>query len=141
MHIENQTLAYPPPMPNLAEMGGYVLFAGIVRNINEGQKVTGLRYEAYEQMAHDMIAQIIEASIAKWNLLYADCKHRLGFLEVGEVAVWVATGSIHRGEAYDANRYIIDRVKHEVPIWKQEFFQDGSSHWSKGCKHSPISTQ
>ncbi|TGL40345.1 molybdenum cofactor biosynthesis protein MoaE [Leptospira perdikensis] len=134
-HITETKLELSLQLPPLPSMGGYVLFAGIVRDINEGKQVTHLEYEAYSEMANQMISAIIADAFQKWDLQYADCIHRLGKLVLGEVAVLVNTGSIHRDEAYKANRYIIDRVKHEVPIWKKEYYVDGSSEWSKGCLH------
>lgn len=134
-HITENKIEITDIIPSLPSMGGYVLFAGIVRNINEGKMVTHLEYEAYSEMANQMIHSIIMDSKNKWELQYANCIHRLGSLNVGEIAVIVSTGSVHREEAYLANRYIIDRVKHEVPIWKKEYFTDGSSEWSKGCVH------
>jgi len=59
----------------------------------------------------------------------ACCAHRVGTLAIGELAVWVGVSAPHRGEAFDACRYIIDEVKHRVPIWKKEYYQDGDSGW------------
>lgn len=132
-HITENKLELPTSFPPLPSMGGYVLFAGIVRDINDGRQVTHLEYEAYSEMANQMIADIISDTFKKWDLQYAECIHRLGKLNLGEVAVFVNTGALHRDEAYKANRYIIDRVKHEVPIWKKEYYVDGSSEWSQGC--------
>ncbi|TGN08499.1 molybdenum cofactor biosynthesis protein MoaE [Leptospira ilyithenensis] len=133
-HIQKESLEIPKRFPDLPSMGGYVFFAGIVRNINEGRQVTHLEYEAYPEMANRMIGDIINDAKKQWDLQFADCIHRLGVLHIGEVAVIVTTGAVHRDEAYLANRYIIDRVKHEVPIWKREYYIDGSSEWSKGCQ-------
>lgn len=134
-HITENKIEIPLLLPSLPKMGGYVLFTGIVRDTNEGKTVTHLEYEAYSELADQMIQDIILDSQKKWQLEYANCIHRLGRLDVGEIAVIVSTGSMHRDEAYKANRYIIDRVKHEVPIWKKEYYIDGSSEWSKGCVH------
>ncbi|EPG75868.1 molybdopterin converting factor, subunit 2 [Leptospira fainei serovar Hurstbridge str. BUT 6] len=134
-YIKSHPLELPHEVPDLPETGGLVLFAGIVRNINEGKKVRYLEYEAFPEMADKMIRSILDEAEKKWGLQYANCQHRLGKLEISEIAVIVATGSMHREEAYAANRYIIDRVKHEVPIWKREFYEDGTSEWSQGCQH------
>ncbi|TGK00706.1 molybdenum cofactor biosynthesis protein MoaE [Leptospira semungkisensis] len=134
-HITFESILLPSKLPDIPEMGGYVFFSGIVRNVNEGKKVTHLEYEAYVPMANDTIRKILLDAKEKWDLLHADCIHRLGKLNISEIAVIVETGSMHRAEAYAANRYIIDRVKHEVPIWKREFYLDGSSEWSQGCSH------
>lgn len=134
-HISSSPLFVSSALPDIPEMGGFVVFSGIVRNLNEGKKVTHLEYEAYAPMADEMIRAILADARKKWDLLHANCIHRVGKLGISEIAVIVETGSIHRAEAYESNRYIIDRVKHEVPIWKKEFYFDGSSQWSKGCVH------
>ncbi len=136
-HIQWETLKLPGKFPDIASMGGFVLFAGVVRNLNQGREVHFLEYEAYAPMADSMIQSILSDARSHWELEQAYCIHRLGRLEIGEAAVLVSTGSMHRDEAYRANRYIIDRVKHEVPIWKREHFADGSSEWSVGCEHIP----
>lgn len=113
------------------ESGAVVIMSGEVRDNNKGRQVTHLEYEAYETMADKMIGQILEEAKNKFKLNTAICIHRLGYLEVSECAVVVLTGAGHRKEAYDANRYIIARVKAEVPIWKHEFFSDGTSEWGQ----------
>ncbi|TGM13957.1 molybdenum cofactor biosynthesis protein MoaE [Leptospira selangorensis] len=134
-HISSSPIFVSSELPDIPEMGGFVVFSGIVRNLNEGKKVTHLEYEAYAPMANEMISNILADACKKWDLLHANCIHRVGKLGISEIAVIVETGSVHRAEAYESNRYIIDRVKHEVPIWKKEFYLDGSSQWSKGCVH------
>jgi molybdopterin synthase catalytic subunit len=113
--------------------GGIVLFSGEVRNHHAEKKVTHLEYEAFVPMAEKMIQEIVQTAIEKWNLHSAICVHRIGKLEVCESAVVVVTAHSHRKESYEANQYIIDRVKHEVPIWKREFYEDGTSFWGGDC--------
>jgi molybdopterin synthase catalytic subunit len=113
--------------------GGIVLFSGEVRNHHAHKKVTHLEYEAFIPMAEKMIHDITQSAIEKWNLHSAICVHRIGKLEVCESAVVVVTAHSHRKESYEANQYIIDRVKHEVPIWKREFYEDGTSFWGGDC--------
>ena len=113
--------------------GAVVLFSGEVRDNNKGREVTHLEYEAYEPMANKMIDEIIGEAISRFKLNQAICVHRLGRVEISGCAVVVITGAGHRKEAYDANRYIIDKVKNEVPIWKHEFFADGTSEWGQNC--------
>jgi molybdopterin synthase catalytic subunit len=110
-----------------------VLFSGEVRDNNKGRAVTHLEYEAYEPMANKMIDEILQEAISRFKLNQTLCVHRLGRVGISGCAVVVITGSGHRKEAYDANRYIIDRVKNEVPIWKHEFFTDGTSEWGQNC--------
>ena len=113
--------------------GAVVLFSGEVRDNNKGRAVTHLEYEAYEPMADKMITEILEEAKKHYQLNHAACVHRVGRVDISGCAVVVVTGSGHRKEAYDANRYIIDRVKNEVPIWKHEFFTDGTSEWGQNC--------
>jgi molybdopterin synthase catalytic subunit len=114
--------------------GAVVLFSGEVRGTNQGKTVDYLEYEAYEPMAEAMIAEILKEATEKWQLNQAVCVHRTGKVEISGCAVVVITASAHRAAAYEANKYIIDRVKHEVPIWKHEFFTDGTSEWGENCE-------
>lgn len=109
--------------------GGYASFEGWVRNHNEGQDVTRLEYEAFEALAIKEGERIVAEAIARFGVLRARCVHRIGSLGIGEIAVWVGVSSVHRGEAFDACRYIIDAVKHCVPIWKKEHYVNGDSGW------------
>jgi molybdopterin synthase catalytic subunit len=115
------------------KVGGIVLFSGEVREISNGRTVDYLEYEAHAVLASNMIAEIIEAAKQKWELKIALARHRVGKVEICESAVVVITASAHRQEAYAANRYIIDRIKHEVPIWKCEYFTDGTKEWGGNC--------
>ncbi|MBL8020330.1 MAG: molybdenum cofactor biosynthesis protein MoaE [Leptospirales bacterium] len=113
--------------------GAIVQFLGTVRNTNQGRSVIGLEYEAHEPLANSLIEEILSTAISRFDLLRAYCCHRIGKLAIGETAVLVLTSSMHRREAYQANEYILNRVKHEVPIWKKEYYPDGSSEWSAQC--------
>lgn len=115
--------------------GGLVLFSGEVRDHNHGRAVTSLEYEAHGPLADKTMARILADARQRWELHHADCMHRVGPVAIGESAVVVVTASAHRDAAYAANRYIIDRIKFEVPLWKKEHFADGTSEWSKGCSH------
>lgn len=118
--------------------GAVVLFSGDVRDNNIGKEVAYLEYEAHFFLASKMIKEILEEAIAKWNLNLAIAQHRVGKVGVGESAVVVITASPHRKEAYQANRHIIDRIKHEVPIWKCEVFTDGTKQWGNNCNCSAV---
>jgi molybdopterin synthase catalytic subunit len=105
--------------------GGIALFLGIVRDTNDGRSVTKLEYEAYGSMAvaeMDRIRVEIESEIAGVRVA---ALHRVGALEVGELAVVCAASAPHRQEAFRACRLMIDRVKERVPIWKREHGPDG----------------
>ena len=113
--------------------GAVVLFSGEVRDRNRGRAVAFLEYEAHLQLAEKMIAEILAEAMEKWGLNVAVAQHRIGRVEIGEAAVVVITASAHRGEAYAANRHIIDRIKHEAPIWKCEHYADGTREWGNNC--------
>lgn len=134
-HLSNKAFDYAKLFEGFhhPNSGAVVLFSGEVRDNNKGRAVTHLEYEAYESMANKMIAEILATAIQKWELNNAACIHRTGKVEISACAVVVITSSAHRKEAYKANCYIIDRVKNEVPIWKHEFFADGTSEWGQNC--------
>ncbi len=116
-----------------SKAGAVVLFSGEVRDGNGGKEVEYLEYEAHLSMASKMIHAILEEARTKWSLNIVIAQHRVGKVEVGESAVVVITSSAHRKEAYAANRFIIDKIKHEVPIWKCEYFTDGTKEWGGNC--------
>ena len=109
--------------------GGYAAFEGWVRDHNEGARVRQLEYEAFEALAVREGERIVAEAIARFGVTRAACVHRLGDLAVGELAVWVGVSAPHRAEAFLACRYIIDEVKHRLPIWKKEHYLDGDSGW------------
>ena len=114
--------------------GGFVAFEGWVRDHNEGRAVLRLEYEAFAPLALREGERILAEACARYGVERACCAHRVGPLAIGELAVWVGVSSRHRGEAFDACRYIIDEVKHRVPIWKKEYYEDGDSGWVN-CEH------
>jgi molybdopterin synthase catalytic subunit len=112
-----------------ASAGGFVAFEGWVRDHNEGQEVRRLEYEAFEALALAEGERILAEAAARFPLKRALCVHRIGSLELTEMAVWVGVSAVHRSEAFAACRYIIDEVKHRVPIWKKEHYRNGDSGW------------
>jgi molybdopterin synthase catalytic subunit len=121
-----------------ASAGAVVLFSGDVRISNLGKEVAYLEFEAQEKLAGQMIREILATARQKWQLNIATAQHRLGRVGISECAVVVITASPHRREAYEANRYIMDRLKHEVPIWKCEFFTDGTYKWGGNCNCAEV---
>ncbi len=109
--------------------GAYVSFEGWVRNHNEGREVTRLEYEAFEDLAVKEGERILAQAAARFPVKRALCIHRVGTLGLADMAVWVGVSSAHRGEAFEACRFIIDEVKHRVPIWKKEHYHSGDSGW------------
>ena len=109
--------------------GALVVFEGWIRDHNEGQEVERLEYEVYRPVAEKEGSRIIDEAIDRFGVSHAVCIHREGLLELGEIAVLVCVSSSHRGEAFDACRYIIDQTKTRLPIWKKEHYVSGVSEW------------
>ncbi len=111
--------------------GGIASFLGAVRDHQAGRSVLRLEYSAYQPMAEAECARIVREAESEWNCVVA-LKHRIGTLQIGDVAVAIVAASAHREEAFAACRYVIEEVKRRVPIWKQEVFADGSVEWVGG---------
>lgn len=109
--------------------GACVTFEGWVRNRNDGQPVLSLEYEAYAPLAEKEGGRILAEAGEKFSILAATCVHRVGHLQLGDMAVWVGVTAEHRGAAFDACRYIIDEAKARVPIWKKEHYASGATAW------------
>lgn len=109
--------------------GGVCVFEGWVRNLNDGQVVLRLEYEAYETLANKEGNEVMAEAAKHFPHLRARCVHRSGLLEIGDCAVWVGVASAHRDEAFKACRFIIDEIKTRLPIWKKEHYASGDSDW------------
>lgn len=118
------------------DAGACVTFEGWVRDHNEGQRVTRLEYEAYETVAGKEGATIVNEARQRFDVYDVHCTHRVGTLEIGELAVWVGVTAAHRDDAFRAARYVIDEVKARVPIWKKEHYVAGDSGWVN-CESVP----
>ena len=112
--------------------GASLLFLGVVRDHNDGRSVGGVRYDTYEEMAAQVLAQIVEEAAGAAGTQRVAAVHRIGELEVGEVSVAIAVSSPHRAEAYEASRYIIEEIKKRLPVWKKERYSDGAEEWVEG---------
>jgi molybdopterin synthase catalytic subunit len=114
-----------------ASIGGIVVFEGVVRDNARGKAVRYLEYEVYPEMAERQIRTIIAEAKRRWGVERVAVAHRFGRLEIGEASVIIVVATAHRGEAFDACRYIIDTLKTTVPIWKKEVATDGEE-WVEG---------
>ena len=114
--------------------GALSFFVGIVRNHDRHKTVKSLFYDCYPSMADKMIAHLVQEAKQRWKIEEARVLHRVGGLSIGDIAVVVAVESAHRDEAFAANRFLIEGIKHQVPIWKKQFYEDDSSEWTF-CAH------
>jgi molybdopterin synthase catalytic subunit len=105
--------------------GGIATFLGVVRDVNEGRRVTLLEYEAYGSMAEAELQRILGEIEAELPGVRVAATHRVGALKVGDAAVACVASAAHRGEAFKACRLLIDRIKARLPIWKREHGPDG----------------
>ena len=105
--------------------GGSTVFIGIVRNQTKGKKVVRLEFESYAPMAISEMKKIAEQAKEKWSAEKISIHHRVGVLDIGEIAVVIAVATPHRKAAFEACEYCIDTLKETVPIWKKEIFEDG----------------
>jgi molybdopterin synthase catalytic subunit len=113
------------------DSGATVLFLGTVRDHSEGKEgVTHLEYEVYTERVEPKIREIVDDAASRWPILGVAVEHRSGTVGLGESSVAVAVSCAHRGDAFDAARFIIDQLKQRAPIWKKE-------HWPGGAEWSP----
>ena len=110
------------------ERGGVAAFLGTVRNHHAGRDVERLEYSAYGPMAEAECARIVAEAERTWGAAVA-VEHRIGALGIGDVSVAIAAAAAHRDEAFAACRYVIEEMKRRVPIWKREFYTDGTVAW------------
>ncbi|PLR66348.1 molybdenum cofactor biosynthesis protein MoaE [Bacillus sp. UMB0893] len=108
------------------EAGAITLFVGTVREFTKGKRTLSLEYQAYESMAVKMLSQIGKEIKGRWPDTCVAITHRIGKLEISDIAIVIAVSSPHRKTAYKANEYAIERIKQIVPIWKKEFWEDGT---------------
>lgn len=115
--------------------GALASFVGIVRDYHEGREVKKLYYDCYQSMADREIGRIVDEVKKEYGVSDIEVLHRVGWLEVGEVAIAILVSAVHRSEAFSACKAVIDRIKEEVPIWKKEVYADGTSEWTS-CAHT-----
>ena len=125
------------------QAGAVVLFLGTVREMTEGRRTVALDYEAYPTMARSKMRELCIAAAQRWPVVRTAVVHRLGRLELGEVSVAVAVSCPHRAQAFEAGRFLIDRLKENVPVWKKENWADGTTEWvhpGAGCGDRPAAS-
>jgi MoaE-MoaD fusion protein len=109
--------------------GAVVTFAGVTRDHNDGKAVMGLRYECYDEMARKVMDRLFADALDRFAISRVRVAHRVGKVPVGEASVLVVVAAEHREPAFEATRWLMDRLKAEVPIFKKEDLADGRSQW------------
>lgn len=112
--------------------GATVLFSGSIRDHNEKGKVIGIYYEAYVKMAKNILMEIENEVLKKWDVKKFIAIHRIGNLKISEISVVVGVTTEHRRDAFEACKYTIDSIKDRTPIWKKELSESGSATWKNG---------
>ncbi len=113
--------------------GAVVTFEGTTRDNTGGDRVLHLEYEADEPMAEKVLAQVMEETMTRFGVPEMAARHRVGHLDIGDVSLVVAAAAPHRLEAFLAAQYAVDRIKHIVPVWKKEFFENGAVWVGAAC--------
>ncbi len=120
------------------QAGALVVFEGLVRNHNEGQAVASLEYESYSDLALLEAEKILNEARSLYDVFEIQCVHRIGHLNIKEIAVWVGVTSAHRKDGFKACQYVIDELKVRLPIWKKEYYLSGDATWvnCQQCSHT-----
>lgn len=119
------------------DCGALAMFAGTVRNHHEGRAVSGLEYTSHVPLAERIIEEIEAETRERFGVPVCRVQHRIGYLGIGETAIIAVVRSAHRAEAFAALRHAVDATKARAPIWKEEFYPDGSSSFVQGCCIAP----
>jgi molybdopterin synthase catalytic subunit len=111
------------------EFGAIFLFAGTVRDTNDGRSVTAIDYSAYTSMAESELERILAEAQDRFGVMAIVVEHRVGSLALGDVSVAIVAAHVHRAPALDCTRFVIEEIKKRVPIWKREHYADGAREW------------
>ncbi len=118
--------------------GAVVLFLGTVREFTAGQQTEQLEYEAYREMALASLQQLVQEAASMYPLVKVAVVHRLGVLQLTDVAVAIAVSTPHRAQAFAAGQWLIDTLKQRVPIWKREHYVDGRVQWQHPSQEAAV---
>lgn len=127
----------PTERSDVAGAGAVVDFWGLVRPLEDDQKIDGLDYEAHDEMAEHQLKQIAEQAAQRFGLKKVIIHHRIGFIAVGEASLFLRVAGPHRSESFRASQWIVDELKKKVPIWKRPRFKSESHHYAS---HSEAAT-
>ena len=111
------------PLDAPAKAGAMVDFWGVVRGTEDGSEITGIEYEAHRAMAEHQLRVIAREGTERFDLMQIIVRHRIGFVAVGEASLLVRVASGHRGEAFLASKWLVDKLKKRAPIWKHPSFK------------------
>ena len=117
-----------------SKFGASIFFTGTVRNINENKKVTGITYDAHDEMVIKSFEEIYQEASEKLKITNKAVfiEHTKGYLSLGDISILIAVACKHRDQAYVLSRYIIEEIKKRSPIWKKEHYEDQTTEWLKG---------
>lgn len=124
------------------DCGAVLTFSGTVRNTHRSRRVRMLSYDAYEPMARLELERVVSDCLKRWpDIEKVQVVHRFGEMQVGESSIYITVSTPHRDEGFLALRFIIERIKKDVPFWKKEFYEDGESEWlhpEDGCSRDHL---
>ncbi len=131
VEITDQPIQSEPALQRLTSTaaGAVVLFLGVTREFTQQRQTEWLEYECYREMAEQKLAEFEATARQRWPLVDCLLQHRVGRVALGEASVLVAVSTAHRQPAFEAAQWLMDAIKTEAPIWKQEHWADGTSQW------------
>ena len=117
-----------------SKFGASIFFIGTVRDVNENKKVTGITYDAHDEMVIKSFEEIYQEASEKLKITdkAVFIEHTKGYLSLGDISILIAVACKHRDQAYVLSRYIIEEIKKRSPIWKKEHYEDQTTEWLKG---------
>ena len=117
-----------------SKFGASIFFTGTVRDVNENKKVTGITYDAHDEMVIKSFEEIYQEATEKLKIVdkAVFSEHTKGYLNLGDISILIAVACKHRDQAYILSRYIIEEIKKRSPIWKKEHYEDKTTEWLKG---------
>lgn len=127
--ITDRPVETVPPIAADDRCGAVVTFQGVVRAGPARVPVVAIEYECYHELAQREIRSILEDARESYGVRSACVVHRIGRVAAGESSVWISVATAHRQEAFAAIRHIVDALKERAPIWKKEFYADGTARW------------
>jgi molybdopterin synthase catalytic subunit len=123
-----------------SDFGAVSVFAGTVRDTNDGRSVSAIDYSAYTSMAESEIESILAEAADRFGVGAIVVEHRVGALALGDVSIAIVAAHAHRAPALDCTRFVIEEIKRRVPIWKREHYTDGTREWVDPTRSRGVTT-